>query len=203
MVEKMTFKTRLSVLLLSTPILAFVIIGGLMGKASAVEGDETFQHLRVFQEVVSLVMSNYVEEVKVDRVMEGALRGLAEGLDPDSAYLNVQQVKEVESRKPLADGEIGLELTRQFYLRVIAAREGSPAAKAGVQTGDFIRAIDGKPTRDLSVFEGVRLLRGAPGSKVALTILRGNAAEPHELTLVREKATPAPVRSKMLGTDTG
>ena len=199
----MTFKTRLSVLLISTPILAFVIIGGLMGKASAGEGDETFQHLRVFEDVISLVMSNYVEEVKVDRVMEGALRGLAEGLDPDSAYLNAAQVKDVEAKKPLADGEVGVELTRQFYLRVIAAREGSPAAKAGLQTGDFIRAIDGKPTRDLSVFEGVRMLRGAPGSKVALTILRGNAAEPHDITLVREKAAAAPVRSKMLGTDTG
>ena len=200
----MTLKTRLSVLLISTPILAFVIIGGLMGKAAAARGgDETFQHLRVFEDVISLVMSNYVEEVKVDRVMEGALRGLAEGLDPDSAYLNAAQVKEIESGKPLAEGEVGVELTRQFYLRVIAARENSPAAKAGIQTGDYIRAIDGKPTRDLSVFEGIRLLRGQPGSKVALTILRGNAAEPHEVTLVREKATAVAVRSKMLGTDAG
>ena len=64
---------------------------------------------------------------------------------------------------------------------MIAARDGSPAAKAGLQTGDYVRAIDGKPTRDLSVFEGTRLLRGAPGSKVVLTVIRGNAAEPHEV----------------------
>ena len=60
-------------------------------------------------------------------------------------------------------------------------------AKAGLQTGDYVRAIDGKPTRDMSVFEGTRLLRGQPGSKVVLTVIRGNAAEPHEFTLVREK----------------
>ena len=161
----MTFKTRLSVLLICTPILAFVIIGGLMGRASALGNDETFQHLRVFDDVVSLVMSNYVEEVKVDKVMEGAMRGLADGLDPDSAYLNVAQVREVEGGKPLPEGQVGLELTRQFYLRVIAARDNSPAAKAGIQTADYIRAIDGKPTRDMSVFEGVRLLRGQPGFK--------------------------------------
>ena len=72
----------------------------------------------------------------------------------------------VESGAALPAGDVGLELTRQYYLRVIAARDGSPAAKAGLQTGDYVRAIDGKPTRDMSVFEGTRLLRGAPGSKV-------------------------------------
>jgi carboxyl-terminal processing protease len=194
----MTFKTRLSVLLICTPILAFVIIGGLMGRASALGTDETFQHLRVFDDVVGLVMSNYVEEVKVDKVMEGAMRGLAEGLDPDSAYLNIAQVREVESGKPLPEGDVGLELTRQFYLRVIAARDNSPAAKAGIQTADYIRAIDGKPTREMSVFEGAGLLRGQPGSKVVVTVLRGNAADPHDVTLVREKAAAVPVTAKML-----
>jgi carboxyl-terminal processing protease len=184
----MTLKTRLSVLLLSTPVLIFVVVGGLIGSASAPGGDETIQHLRVFDNVVSLVLSNYVEEVKVDRAMDGALRGLAEGLDPDSAYLNAQQVADLQSGTPLPDGDLGLELTRQYYLRVIAARDGSPAAKAGLQTGDYVRGIDGKPTRDMSVFEGTRLLRGQPGSKITLTVIRGNAAEPHEVALVREKA---------------
>src|ERR671911_548 len=103
----MTFKTRLSVLLICTPILAFIIIGGLIGRTSALSNDESFQHLRVFEDVVALVMSNYVEEVKVDKVMEGAMRGLAEGLDPDSAYLNAEQVRDVEAGKPLPEGEVG------------------------------------------------------------------------------------------------
>jgi carboxyl-terminal processing protease len=198
----MTLKTRLSVLLLSTPVLAFVVIGGLMGRASARTDDQAYQHLRVFEDVVSLVLNNYVEEVKIDRVMEGAMRGLADGLDPDSAYLNAKQVHDVETNTPLPEGEVGLELTRQFYLRVIAARDGSPAAKAGIQTGDYVRGIDGKATRDLSVFEGVRLLRGAPGSKVTLTIIRGNAADPHEVVLVREKASGPAVSGRLIG-DTG
>ena len=145
----------------------------------------------MFEDVVSLVLNNYVEEVKVDRVMEGAMRGLADGLDPDSAYLTAKRSVRSRPAKPLPDGDVGLELTRQFYLRVIAARDGSPAAKAGLQTGDYVRAIDGRPTRDMSVFEGSRLLHGQPGSKVMLTVIRGNAADPHELTLVREKAAGA------------
>jgi carboxyl-terminal processing protease len=197
----MTLKTRLSVLFISTPVLAFVLVGGLMGKEPS--GDQTFQHLRVFEDVVSLVMGNYVEPVKVDRVMEGAMRGLADGLDPDSAFLNPKQVRAVETSEAIPEGDVGIELTRQYYLRVISARDGSPGAKAGLQTGDYVRAIDGTPTRDMSVFEGGRLLHGQPGSKVVLTVIRGNAADPHELTLVREKPAGSVVSSRLIGTDIG
>src|SRR4051794_27028542 len=96
----MTTRTRLSILLISTPLVAFVVFGGMLGRASS--GDETFQHLRVFEDVVSLIVSNYVEDVKVDRVMEGAMRGLADGLDPDSAYLTPAEVKVVDSAGPCA-----------------------------------------------------------------------------------------------------
>jgi carboxyl-terminal processing protease len=200
MAEAMTTRTRLSVLLISTPLLAFIVFGG-MGKASG--GDTTFQHLRVFEDVVSLILNNYVEDAKVDKVMEGAMRGLADGLDPDSAYLTAADVKSIDPVEKVAPGDVGIELTRQYYLRVIAARDDSPAAKAGLQTGDYVRAIDGKPARDLSVFEGMRLLRGTPGTKVTLTVIRGNAAEPREIALVREKTPGAVVTSKMLGPDLG
>ncbi len=198
----MTSKTRLSILLVSSPVLAFVIVGGLIGQERS-SGDRVFRHLRVFNDVVELVMSNYVEDVKVDKAMEGALRGLADGLDPDSAYLDAKQVRLVAAGDALPDGDVGIELTRQYYLRVIAARDGSPAAKAGLQTGDFVRAIDTKPTRDMSVFEGTRLLRGAAGSKVTITVIRGSAAEPHDVVLVREKVAGPAVSSRLIGTDIG
>jgi carboxyl-terminal processing protease len=213
MVEAMTTRTRLSVLLISTPLLAFVVLGGLRGRAA--DSDETFQHLRVFDDVVSLILNNYVEEAKTDKVFEGALRGLADTLDPDSAYLTAAEARTVEASGPCAavvpsaacagapTGDVGIELTRQYYLRVIAARDNSPAAAAGLQTGDYVRAIDGKPARDLSVFEGMRLLRGAPGSKVTLTIIRGNAAEPRQIDLVREKTPDAIVTGKIIGGDLG
>jgi carboxyl-terminal processing protease len=199
----MSLKTRLSVLLLSTPVLAFVLVGGLMGQSTTASGDERFAHIKVFQDVLNLVMDNYVVEVKPDRVMEGAMRGLADGLDPDNAYLTPALVRSVESGEALPDGDVGLNLTRQYYLRVVATRDGSPAAKAGLQTGDYIRAIDGKPTRDMSVFEGNRLLRGKPGSKLTLTVIRGNAADPHEVPLVREKFSGPLVTSRSLGTGIG
>ena len=208
----MTKRTRLSILLISTPLLAFIVLGNVMGRAS--DGDTTFQHLRVFEDVVSLILNNYVEDPKVNDVMEGAMRGLADSLDPDSAYLTAAEARSLEAAgcasvvptpacagTPI--GDVGVELTRQYYLRVIAARDDSPAAKAGLQTGDYVRAIDGKPARDLSVFEGMRLLRGAPGSKVTLTIIRGNAAEPHQVELVRERTPGSVVTSKLLAPDLG
>jgi len=135
----MSSRTRAIVMAISAPVIAFAIVGGFLGKVMARE--DTYQHLKIFDDVVGLISSNYVEEVNLDKVMSGAMRGLADGLDPDSAYLSPEEVAQVESNAPLPSGNVGIELTRQYYLRVIAARDGSPAAKAGLRTGDYVRAI--------------------------------------------------------------
>ncbi|PYR32469.1 MAG: hypothetical protein DMF92_02015 [Acidobacteria bacterium] len=197
----MTSRTRIIVMSITAPVVAFAIIGGLLGKVLARE--DTYQHLKIFDDVVSLITSNYVEEVNVDKVMRGAMHGLADGLDPDSAYLTPDEVKQVEAGAPLAAGDVGIDLTRQYYLRVIATRDNSPAAKAGLRTGDYVRAINDTPTREMSVWEGVRALRGAPGSKVALTVIRGNAADPHVLELTREVPPAVEVTGRMAAPGVG
>src|SRR5688572_29006166 len=198
----MTSRTRLWVLVVSTPVIAFALIGGYLGRMVAARED-TYQSLRVFQDVVSLVVENYVEEVDVRHAMRGALKGLADGLDPDSAYLTPDLVKAAESNQPAGPADVGIVLTRQYYLRVVSTRDGSPAAKAGLRTGDFIRGINDKPTRDMSAFEGTRLLAGAQGSKVKLLVFRGNAAEPHDVVLTRERVAGPDLTSKMANASTG
>lgn len=197
----MTTRTRLAVVLISAPVLAFAVVGGLLGRA--MPRQETYPHLRVFDDVFNLTTSNYVEEVDVDRLMHGAMHGLAESLDADSAYLTAAETTSVESRAQVPDGDVGLELTRQYYLRVVAARDGSPAARAGVRSGDFVRVIDQQPTREMSVWEGMRQLRGRPGTSVTLTILRGNAADPHVVELTREVLADAGPVARMAGPDVG
>jgi len=197
----MSSRTRAVVMAISAPVIAFAIVGGFLGKVMARQ--DTYQHLKVFDDVVDMIENNYVEEVNTDKVMNGAMRGLADGLDPDSAYLSPEEVAQVESHKALPAGDVGIELTRQYYLRVIAARDNSPAAKAGLRTGDYVRAINDVPTREMSVWEGVRALRGAPGSKVSLTIIRGNAADPHVVELTREPAPSVDVTGRIAAPGVG
>src|SRR5512141_1378043 len=110
----MTSRTRLLVLLVSAPIIAFAVVGGFLGRAIAHE--ETYEHLTVFQDVVSLVIRNYVENVNSDRIMRGAMRGLAETLDADSAYLPQDQARAYQQADKQPAGDVGLTLTRQYYL---------------------------------------------------------------------------------------
>ena len=197
----MTSRTRLWVLVISTPVIAFALIGGMLGRVVA--RDETYQHLRVFQDVVSLVVDNYVEEVDVKEAMRGAMRGLADGLDPESAFLPPDLVKSYESNAPMGAADTGLDLARQYYLRVVSVRPNSSAAKAGIRTGDYLRAIDNRPTREMTAYEGTRLLHGSENSKVKLLVIRGNAADPHEVTLTRERPVALDVTTRMADANTG
>src|SRR5262245_52996806 len=133
----MPAKTRRVVLWISAPVVAIALLGGVLNRVM-VAREDTYQHLKVFDEVVNLISNNYVEKVDMDKVMVGAMQGLAESLDPDSAFLTAAQVKQVESNAALPPGDVGIDLTRQGYLRIIAARDGSPAARAGLRTGDYI-----------------------------------------------------------------
>jgi len=197
----MSSRTRAFVLSITAPVIVFALVGGVLGRAMGRE--ETYQHLKIFDDVVSLISSNYVEPANLDKVMKGAMDGLVDSLDPDSAYLTAEQVKQFESTAPPAPAETGLEITRQYYLRVIAARDNSPAAKAGLRPGDYIRSINDVPTRDMSAWEGARALRGAPGSKVRLTVFRGNAADPHDIELTREVLPAGDVTSKIAASGIG
>jgi carboxyl-terminal processing protease len=201
--EKVTMSptARRIVIWISAPIVTFAILGGLLSSVTAREG--TYQYLKIFDDVVDLITNNYVEPVDVAKVMNGAMNGLADSLDPDSAYLSPAQVKQVEGGAPLPAGDVGIDLTRQYYLRIIATRDGSPSARAGLRTGDYLRAINDKPTREMSVFEGMRTLRGALGTKVKLTIIRGSASDPHVVEVTREAPPVSDVTGRLAAPGVG
>ncbi|MBS1816654.1 MAG: PDZ domain-containing protein [Acidobacteria bacterium] len=192
---------RRVVLWVSAPVLAFALVGGFLGRVNA--GEETFPHLRVFHDVVTLITDRYVEKTDPDKVMTGAMHGLADSLDPDSAFLSADLVKQIESSAAAAPGDVGIDFTRQYWLRIIATRDGSPAARAGLRTGDFVRLIGDTPTREMSVYEGMRRLRGAPGSKVTLTVIRGNTNDPHVVELTREAVPTVDVTGRMAASGVG
>src|SRR5204862_2092166 len=106
----MSSRTRVIVLSISAPVIVFAIVGGFLGKVMARE--EAYQNLRIFDDVTQLITNNYVETVNVDKVMNGAMRGLADALDPDSGFLSAPGGKQAEGGAPLPAGDVGLGLTR-------------------------------------------------------------------------------------------
>jgi carboxyl-terminal processing protease len=192
----MSARSRLLVAVLSTGVIAYVAVGAVLGR---VLGDTTYGQLAVFNEVIHLVVNNYVEErINLDRTMAGANLGLLDALDGDSALLDAEELRAYQQPAKDTDADVGLVIARRIgFLVVVAAREGSPAQKAGFRSGDIIKTIDGRHTRPLGVPVGERLLRGAPGSVVKLKVLRGSM-DPLEFSLVRERWTAAPPRSRLL-----
>jgi len=196
--ERVTHRTRWLILAVSTPLVILVAIGGLLGAAPIEPAQRGFAPLRVFEDVVSLIRSSYVEAVDMDPVMDGAMRGLADGLDAESAYLTPAEVERFDAGRSNGPADVGLVVARQFWARVVGVRDGSPAARAGLRTGDYIRMIDGTPTRDMSALTAARLLSGSPGSTVELLVIRSNAADPHRVSLTRETPSGPVVKGKRL-----
>src|SRR5438874_1785203 len=172
----MSFRTKFILTLLSATLTLYTALGGLMSSSAQQPANDPNAQLRIFESVLQHIQNDYVDEPNMDKVKAGALRGLAYGLDPYSTYLTPDQVKDYNENGRGNQVGIGAELSQvASYLYVIAPMKGSPADQAGVRAGDIIEYIDGKATRDISLYDAKQLLNGAAGSEVKLRILRANA----------------------------
>lgn len=191
----MSPKLRLGIAGLSTAFVFYIALGSFpLGR---VLGDTTYGQLALFNEVISIVLHNYVEAVDVDRAMSGAKMGLTEALDGDSAYLDGQELAAYQQSSK-DGGDVGLVLARRFsFLIVAAVRPESPAEKAALKPGDIIKSMDGRHARTISYPMAERMLRGAPGSVLKLKLLRAQN-EATDLDLVRERLQPLAPESKIL-----
>jgi carboxyl-terminal processing protease len=175
-------KMRLTILMLSTLVVAYAFVGLVTEKASA--GDEAYRDLAVFTKVVDHVQQDYVEPPDMSRAMKGALHGMLEALDPFSSYVD----RETFARLSGADlsAGVGISLSKRYgYAYVVAVDEGSPAERSGLRSGDLVDAIDGNSTVLMSLWEAQQLLRGAAGTTVKLRLIRMRRSEPQELVLER------------------
>ena len=185
----------------SIPFVLYAILGGFLGRALA--RDSTYRYLSVFQDVVTHVMNFYVEQPEMDEVMDGAIRGMMDALDTDSCYLTPEEYEAFTTPEAQAKADIGVEVTKRYYIQVVAVLAGSPAEAAGLAPGDLLKSIDGKNTREVNVIVGDAMLRGRAGSKLELEVIRGRQPKPIAITVNRRDVVSSPVEFELLKDGTG
>lgn len=194
-------RAKHAILALSIPFVLYAILGGFLGRALA--RDSAYRYLSVFQDVVTHVMNFYVESPEMDQVMDGAIRGMMDALDPDSCYLTASEFEAYSSPETRPQADIGIEVTKRYYVQVVAVLPGSPAATAGLEPGDLLKSIGGQNTREVNAIVGESMLKGPAGSELALEVIRGRQPEPIEITVQRRDVVTSPVEFELLRDGTG
>ena len=184
-------------------IFFIVLYGGLITPFAGLlwaEEANPYQELQQLTDVMAIIRRNYVDEVPMKTLVDGAIHGMLASLDPHSSFLSPEDYNEMKSDMSGEFIGLGLDVTIQNEeLVVIAPLEGSPAEKAGIAAGDRVIKIDGRNTRDIeNVMEALRLMRGAKGHPATLTIMRNGFEVPQEFTIMRDVIKVLSVRAKTL-----
>lgn len=167
--------------------------------ATSSDSTDTYKQLDLFGEVFERVRAEYVEPVSDKQLVEAAINGMLTSLDPHSNFLNSDEFQDMQSQTRGSFGGLGIEVTMENgVVKVVSPIDDTPAAKAGVQAGDLIIAIDGKPIVNMSLNEAVDKMRGPVGSNLTITIRRGDQ-EPFDLNLARATIPVESVRWRTEG----
>lgn len=178
--------------------LGFFLSAHWVPNVSAV-GRQDYESLETFSNILSIVRKNYVEDVETKSLVNGAINGMLNSLDPHSAYLTPELYKDLQSDTQGRFGGLGIEITvKGGILTVVSPIEDTPAAKAGIQPGDQIFKIEEEFTKDMSLIDAVKKMRGLKGTKINLTIKRDGVADLLDFTLVRDVIRVQSVRSRDL-----
>jgi len=160
----------------------------------------TYEQLRLFTEVLNIVQNQYVDEVPPKDLIYNAIKGTLRGLDPHSSFLDPDSYREMQVETSGSFGGLGIEITlKDDILTVVAPIDGTPAYRAGLLTGDRILKIDGLSTKDMQLADAVKRMRGKPGSKVTISVLREGWSEPKDFDIVREQIRVQSVKTVELG----
>jgi carboxyl-terminal processing protease len=197
----MQFKTKIAIVVFSSIIAFYAIIGSFMSQSGqAVVRSGQYGQYNTFNEVLSHIIREYVDQPDLEKVRIGSLRGLADGLDPYCAYLTTEQVKQYDPKA--VRGETGMILSKwNGYSYIVAVLKGSPADQAGIRDGALIEYVGKVPSRDLSLYDTEQLLSGQPGTSVEIRIL--HRGQSRKLTLARAKIVQPAIESRIEETGIG
>ncbi|GAB6269838.1 MAG: S41 family peptidase [Smithella sp.] len=181
--KKLSTKASLSVII----CLGVFVLLGLRNDSNVYALDKNiYKGIKTFNEVLDMVQKNYVDEVESSTLIQGAINGMVKSLDPHSAFMTPDLYKELEVETQGAFGGIGIEITiLKDVLTIVSPIEDTPAFVAGLKSGDQILRIDGKSTKDITIMEAVKKLRGPKDTKVTVTIMREKMPAPKDIVLTR------------------
>src|SRR5437879_5455540 len=172
--------------------------------AKAAAGGDTYSQLNLFGEVFERVRSEYVEKPDDSKLIDGAMNGSVTALDPHSRYMNQSAWRDMQDTTQGEFGGLGLEVTMEDGLvKVVAPIDDTPAAKAGIMSGDLITRVDDEAVQGLTLEQAVNKMKGPVDTKTRLKIMRNGAELPNEISLVREIIRVRPVRYHTEGGDIG
>lgn len=187
---------------------SFFIIGALFlnGNSEGVNADtkEVYKNIEIFTEVLREIEKNYVEPEDPQKLIYGAIKGMIQSLDPHSSFMTKEEHKELMMETRGSFTGIGIEITiRDSILTIVSPIEGTPAYIAGLKAGDKIVKIEEKSTKNMTMMEAVKMIRGPKGTKVNLTIIRDEAEKPLEFSIMRDVIPLKSVRHHLLTPDIG
>lgn len=197
----MTVKTRsLTLVLLGTVIGGSLTLGqGVLATRSDSGNALPLEEMRTFTDVFTRIKNDYVEEVSDEELLEYAIRGMLNGLDPHSAYLNTEEFNELRIGTTGEFGGLGIEVGMEDgFVKVVSPIDDTPAAKAGMQSGDLIIRLDDTPVKGLTLNDAVKLMRGKPGSPILLTVIREGEDKPLSIEIERAIIKVTSVKNRML-----
>ena len=179
-------------------LIAVLAVSGAKHRCTASGGND-YESIEMFTDVLSIVKKSYVEEVDTKKLIYGAINGMLSSLDPHSSFMPPETYKEMKIETKGAFGGLGIEISiKDGILTVISPIEDTPAFRAGIKAGDQILKIDDKYTKDLSIMDAVKRMRGQKGTKVTLTIMREGFEKAKEFPLVRDVIQVKSVKFKTL-----
>ena len=197
--------TRKKTLVVSITLIACILVCVTIPfKSVKARSDEIYEKLKIFSEVLSIIQKNYVEETTAEDLIYGAINGMLRTLDPHSSFMLPDLYKELQVETKGSFGGIGIEITiRTGILTIVSPIEDTPAFRAGLQAEDKIVKIEGESTREMTLFDAVKKMRGPSGTKVTISIMREGFLEPEDFTLTREIIRIKSVKHKLLEDDLG
>ncbi len=168
----------------------------------AQESNETsvYEQLDLFGDIFERIRAQYVEDVDETELIEAAIGGMLQSLDPHSSYLSPDDASKMRVQTRGEFGGLGIEVTQEDgFVKVVSPMDGTPAYEAGVEAGDFITHVDGESLLGLSLDEAVELMRGPVGSEIVITVVREGEDEPFEISIIRDTITMTAVRARTEG----